>query len=453
MECGKGVSLIRILIKYMLFCGLFCCLIVLLFWCGINLMVSTGIAYPANAGEQMAAEAVRIMEKEGIRTELIPPLCGYAIWENDGLAETNLNEKDKAAAVTYRDTGRNTKGCYRVKVERDGKEAVLQYRYRMELSNPKGRAVIHGLEKGYLLFWGLLLVLVLGLTTRHYVKVFRKKLSVLQNAALSLSRGELEEPFGKSGIREYDEIMQSMETLRTALRESLQEQWKMEHSRIFQTGALLHDLKTPLTVISGNAQLLEETVLTEEQREYLDAILKNTQAAGGYLERLKKMTRNISEGAESRQRVPGEQLQQEIFNGAEEIARVFGVIAERQGTQLPDLVLARQDVCRAVLNIIRNAAEHTPQGKRIGIRCLWQAPCLEIRVWDEGPGFSPRALQHALEPMFTEGESRPQEGHMGIGLSFAREVAASHRGEVLTENTPEGHGRVIFRIQAGIGNE
>ena len=86
------------------------------------------------------------------------------------------------------------------------------------------------------------------------------------------------------------------------------------------------------------------------------------------------MTRNISEGAESRQRVPGEQLQQEIFNGAEEIARVFGVIAERQGTQLPDLVLARQDVCRAVLNIIRNAAEHTPQGKRIGIRCLWQAP-------------------------------------------------------------------------------
>ena len=113
--------------------------------------------------------------------------------------------------------------------------------------------------------------------------------------------------------------------------------------------------------------------------------------------------------------------------------------------------MARQDVCRAVLNIVRNAAEHTPQGKRIGVHCLWQAPWLEIRVWDEGPGFSSRALRHALEPMFTEGESRPQEGHMGIGLSFAREVAAFHRGIVLTENTPEGHGRVIFRIQAESG--
>ena len=38
----------------------------------------------------------------------------------------------------------------------------------------------------------------------------------------------------------------------------------------------------------------------------------------------------------------------------------------------------------------------------------------------KGRVFSPQALCHALEPMYTEGESRPQDGHMGIGLAFAR---------------------------------
>ena len=88
---------------------------------------------------------------------------------------------------------------------------------------------------------------------------------------------------------------------------------------------------------------------------------------------------------------------------------------------------------------------------RIVIHCRWQAPLLEICVSDEGPGFSPQALCHALEPMYTEGESRPQDGHMGIGLAFSREVARFHSGEVQIENTPEGHGKVSFRIRPESG--
>ena len=447
MECRKGVSLIRILIQYMFLCGFTACLIAVSFWIGLNLLVNKGVAYPANAGERMAAEAAERMKKEGISRELVPFLCSYAIWENGELAETDMNDEERAAAEEYRESGKDSGGYYHVKAEEEGKEAVLQFQYKMELINPEVRKLIPDVEKWYFIFWGAVLIVSLGLVTHRYVKIFRRRLSVLQDAALSLSRGELEEPFGSSGIREYDEVMDAMEELRTALRNSLQEQWKMEHSRISQTSALLHDLKTPLTIISGNAQLLEETPLTEEQQECLSAILKNTEAAGRYLERLKRMTRNVSEGEENKQPVSGELLQQEIFNGAEEIARVFGVKAECEGAVLPELILARQDVCRAVLNIVRNAAEHTPEEKRIVIHCRWQAPLLEICVSDEGPGFSPQALCHALEPMYTEGESRPQDGHMGIGLAFSREVARFHSGEVQIENTPEGHGKVSFRIR------
>ena len=73
---------------------------------------------------------------------------------------------------------------------------------------------------------------------------------------------------------------------------------------------------------------------------------------------------------------------------------------------------------------------------------------MEILVTDEGPGFTQKALRHGLEPMYTEAESRPQNGHMGIGLAFAQETARLHGGSVRLSNTEEGHGRVSLCIRS-----
>ena len=221
----------------------------------------------------------------------------------------------------------------------------------------------------------------------------------------------------------------------------------MEHSRIAQTSALIHDLKTPLTVIDGNTQLLAETELTEEQREYVDAVLKNTAAAGEYLERLKKIARSPAKGAARKTAMSGEHVQAELLREAEELCRVYGLTVKGDKTELPELEAVWQDIKRAVLNIVRNAAEHTPRGGQIYLQFIWTAPWLEILVTDEGPGFTKKALRHGLEPMYTEAESRPQNGHMGIGLAFAQETARLHGGSVRLSNTEEGHGRVSFRIR------
>lgn len=102
----------------------------------------------------------------------------------------------------------------------------------------------------------------------------------------------------------------------------------------------------------------------------------------------------------------------------------------------------------------KGRAEHCPQrggayarGGQIYLQFIWTAPWLEILVTDEGPGFTNKALRHGLEPMYTEAESRPQNGHMGIGLAFAQETARLHGGSVRLSNTEEGHGRVSFRIR------
>lgn len=453
MEQRKSISLIWILVKYMVLCILAASSVFLGFWAGMSLLLGSGVLYAANAGERMAQEAAARMEQEGITRELVPELCGYVIWEKGDLVDTDLKGRALQAAGNYRENGNNTAGRFHISVKKGEEEAVLQYSFHMQLADPAWRKRIPGFEGLYMTFWGALFIGALVLLTFHYVKVIKVRLKVLQEAAVTLSRGELERPLGNPGIREYNEVMKAMEQLQSALRRSLQEQWKMEHSRIAQTSALVHDLKTPLTVIDGNTQLLAETKLTEEQREYVDAVLKNTAEAGEYLERLRKIARSPAEDSAQRTAEPGERMQTELLRDAEELCRVYGLTVKGCKTRLPELTAVWQDIKRAVLNIVRNGAEHTPRGGQICLQFIWTEPWLEILVTDEGPGFTKKALRHGLEPMYTEAESRPQNGHMGIGLAFAQETARLHGGSVQLSNTEEGHGRVSFRIRMELNDK
>ena len=59
-----------------------------------------------------------------------------------------------------------------------------------------------------------------------------------------------------SGIKEFDDCLSAINDMRDALRESLEKQWKTEQEKKQQMSALAHDIKTPLTIVRGNACLL-----------------------------------------------------------------------------------------------------------------------------------------------------------------------------------------------------
>ena len=63
---------------------------------------------------------------------------------------------------------------------------------------------------------------------------------------------------------------------------------------------------------------------------------------------------------------------------------------------------------------------------------------LTIAVENTGPGFSPEALARGEQAFYTSDASRPQEGHMGMGLYFAGQTAKRHGGALRLANT--GHG-------------
>ena len=100
--------------------------------------------------------------------------------------------------------------------------------------------------------------------------------------------------------------------------------------------------------------------------------------------------------------------------------------------------LFRSELDRAVLNLLDNAARFTPAGGAVRLSAYVEGDVLTVAVEDSGPGFSPEALARAGRGFYTGDASRPREGHMGMGLTFARQTARRHGGTLELSNTGRG---------------
>ena len=100
---------------------------------------------------------------------------------------------------------------------------------------------------------------------------------------------DLEFPCPDSQVLEIKKILETFGRMRDTLKESLMKQWELESARKEQMGALAHDLKTPLTVIRGNVQLMGEAESLEEAQKYSLALEQEIQGIEEYLQILQEM--------------------------------------------------------------------------------------------------------------------------------------------------------------------
>ena len=123
-------------------------------------------------------------------------------------------------------------------------------------------------------------VLMVVLVAMRAARVLTRKMEPLVAAANAVAADDLDRPAGTSGVAEVDDVLAAMERMRVSLKASLEEQMASEEARRERMETLAHELKTPLTLIQGNAELLaadlEEGRLQGEQADEARAILDAT---------------------------------------------------------------------------------------------------------------------------------------------------------------------------------
>ncbi|WP_428560270.1 MAG: DUF4118 domain-containing protein [Solidesulfovibrio sp. DCME] len=214
--------------------------------------------------------------------------------------------------------------------------------------------------------------------------------------------------------------------------------------------SVTHDFQTPLAAISGSAEAI---VVLGEHAAFatVRGLAENIRQESGRLSRLVDNLLRLAR-LESGKSKPHFQ--------AVPLEEVIGAARTRLGTQLAqhpvtvtvpahfplvtvDEVLMEQ----LFVNLLENAAKHTPAGTAVTIAATAFKDRVLIEVTDRGEGLPPQELERIFERFYRVRRGAGADGY-GLGLAICRLIAHIHGGEIVAENAPEGGLRLALTIPA-----
>lgn len=209
-------------------------------------------------------------------------------------------------------------------------------------------------------------------------------------------------------------------------------QERVEQVRRETTAALAHELKTPLSVLSATAELLEDNLAPEKQAHYLDVIQTQAQRMDGSVRKMLELSR-LETGVQAlrREEFPLATLAQERLAAA---LPADGSLHTEFASDSEYMVNAdRALLARALDALLENAVQHTPEGGCITVRIANGM----LSVANTGDAIPDHALPRLWEAYYQADPSRSTKGD-GLGLSIAKTVFDLHGYTCGAENTDAG---------------
>ncbi|MDF7639817.1 HAMP domain-containing sensor histidine kinase [Lactobacillus sp. ESL0791] len=435
---AKRRSLSYLLIKFVLTNGLVIVLLIFAWFLNLWLGIDIGLLYPANHDEQAVQLFVKEQKnKHSFVSSQVPNNVAYALFNGKKkVLQTNTSKADQKKMQQYLQHPRQTDYGYQLVRYPDKSVVVLHYHYLTRYVDPNLQKILPPWEYFSLGITLFLVLLCLFMTTFFLKKKIVKSLTLFQQVGENIARQNLDFQIPQSDIKEFEHALTAMTAMQAALKESLTSKWAQEQSQRQEISALSHDLKTPLTVIHGNSELLlEDDNLTKQQREDLQSIIRNAKQANEYLDSLQTATNGTEEQAVT---VNLNNLQREISQQARELVRIKKINLQIEGELQGYAYLQKEHFVRAVINIIANAITYTSIESKIGLYFVDNKQTIEISVHDSGPGFSKEALTNATKRFWKEDQARALNGHSGLGLWFANVVVQNNGGSLLIKNGSQG---------------
>jgi two-component system phosphate regulon sensor histidine kinase PhoR len=199
-----------------------------------------------------------------------------------------------------------------------------------------------------------------------------------------------------------------------------------------------HELKTPLTSISGYAEtLLADTPDPDTTRRFLSTILDNARRMQRLVDDLLDLARiEAGRWQPEPESLDVQETAREMWNELAERAAVRGVQFEVDIAPGAGTVVADADALRQVLtNLLDNSLRYTPRGGRIVVRSRLEDSGVAISVADNGSGIAHEHLPRIFERFYRADQARSrEEGGTGLGLAIVKHLVEAHGGIVYAES-------------------
>ena len=218
---------------------------------------------------------------------------------------------------------------------------------------------------------------------------------------------------------------------------------KNEQLRANLLRSISHDLRTPLTSISGNADTLlhcYDALDGPTRQQIFTDIYDDSQWLTGLVENLLSVTKMTDGSVKLRL---SDQVLEDVVSEA--LRHVDRRAEEHHITvdcgEVP--LLVRMDaglIIQVIINLVNNAVKYTPAGSNIRITAVQREKTAEICVSDDGPGIPDERKERVFEMFFTGGNPiGDSRRSLGLGLTLCQAIIHAHHGEMtLNDNLPHG---------------
>jgi signal transduction histidine kinase len=281
---------------------------------------------------------------------------------------------------------------------------------------------------------GVLVALLVGF---FFAARLLKPIRLLTEASQRMARGELSQQVPVTSKDELGLLTASFNHMSADLDRADQERKRM-------TSDITHDLSTPIQIISGYMEMLEEgeATLTPQRVEIIKTELEHLRRLVGDLSTLTQVEAGALE------------FQIEEVQPADLLERVYSAfqpIAERQGVALlltipVPLPLVRVDEGRMVQvlkNLLENALRHTPRGGTVQLGASSNG---DVQLWvqDSGEGIDAEDLPYVFDRFYRADKARGgSSGKMGLGLAICKALVEAQNGTIIAESKEKGRGTKI----------
>ena len=327
------------------------------------------------------------------------------------------------------------------------------------------------------LLLAVLVLLVAGLSVAYFLRRIDRPVARLGQLSAALAAGDFTARSGLTGLDEFARIGSLLDSMAARLTEAQERSHNLQErlgllvsertravSQAYQSvlaleagrrqffAELSHELRTPVTVIRGEADLaLRARAGWPESAEALRRITAAAAELGARVQDLLDAARSGRVGYAFR--LGPLALPAMVRPAVEQMQ----VLAQCRGVHLvfvepaasPRVEADPERLRQALVILLDNALRHSPAGGRVQVLIAAEGEHWALRVEDEGPGMSDAAIEQTLEPQaWSMPRAARDEGGLGVGLLIAQRILEAHRGSLDLVRRPEGGLRASLLLQA-----
>ncbi|MCR4426557.1 MAG: HAMP domain-containing histidine kinase [Firmicutes bacterium] len=323
----------------------------------------------------------------------------------------------------------------------------------LPLPNGEGRILIRMafqslFHTGFQQYRGLLIPLSLLLFSATMsvliIRSIRRSISTLETAASRIAKGDLDFELEARGTDEIASLTRSFDTMRRRVKEEL-----ARRSRFIM--GVSHDLKTPLALIEGYLDAIEDGYADDPEKlnRCLSIIKEKSKLLEGRIAQLIEFVKmDSSEWKSMHSRVRLRDFVTDLCEGYMDEAAVIGYRFEYSIIVPPNLGadMDVQLVNRVFENLISNAVRYSDSSKTVMLEAKQTAGAVEVSISNTGRGIPESEISYVFEPFYRGTNSRREEG-FGLGLSTVKSIVETHGWDIRAQSTPGAETRFTVVIR------